>query len=78
MRAEGVADLIDVLGLNQRRRIHAQREVVESDVFDAFGRELERNDSVGRGGRGAGENPCEASDGPTPPLGWPTELALRM
>ena len=24
------------------------------------------------------ENPCVASDGPTPPWGWPTALALRM
>ena len=41
---ERVADLVDVLGLHQRRGVHAHGEVVEGDVFNAFGGRLQRDD----------------------------------
>src|ERR1700722_6738667 len=43
---ERVAYLEDVLGLYQRRRIHAGCEVVEGEVLDALGRRLQRIDSA--------------------------------
>ena len=43
---ERIARLVDIFGLHQCGGVHAQREVVEGDVLDAFRGRLQRDDSA--------------------------------